>query len=142
MAIQQDKRAVDVFHSCIEAKNALNYSRDSGSSRERISVLAKNLDRKEEIAGVYVQDRNEIKDRGGSEAQEGACSGAVTGTALGGIGGLLIGLEALFIPGVGLFLAASTVVATTLAGSGIGAAAGAIVGAITSLGISEEDGKA
>mgnify|MGYP002716872061 FL=1 len=141
MATGQYKRAVGVFRSRAEADNALNSLRDSGFSMERISLLAKDADRNEEIAGVDVQDRNEMKDRGGNEAQEGAGIGAVAGTALGGIGGLLVGLEALIIPGVGPFLAAGTV-ATTLAGAGIGAAAGAIVGALTGLGIPEEDAKA
>ena len=141
MATGQYKRAVGVFRSRAEAENALNSLRDSGFSMEQISLLAKDADRNEEIAGVDVQDRNEMKDRGGNEAQEGAGIGAVAGTALGGVGGLLVGLEALIIPGVGPFLAAGTV-ATTLAGAGIGAAAGAIVGALTGLGIPEEDAKA
>jgi len=141
MATQQDKRAVGVFRSRREAENALNALRDSGFSMDKISVLAKDVDRNEEIAGVDIQDRNEVRDRGDNESQEGAGIGAVTGTALGGIGGLLVGLEALVIPGVGPFLAAGTV-ATTLAGAGIGAAAGAIVGALTGLGIPEEDAKA
>ncbi|NHC37386.1 general stress protein [Scytonema millei] len=141
MATQQYKRAVGVFRSRREAENALNALRDSGFSTDRVSVLAKDADRNEEIAGVGVQDRNDMKDRGDNESPEGAGIGAVTGTALGGVGGLLVGLEALIIPGVGPFLAAGTV-ATTLAGAGIGAAAGAIVGALTGLGIPEEDAKA
>lgn len=141
MATQQYKRAVGVFRSRREAENALNSLRDLGFSMDRISVLAKNADRNEEIAGVDVQDRNQMKNRGDNEAQEGAGIGAVAGTALGGVGGLLVGLEALIVPGVGPFLAAGTV-ATTLAGAGIGAAAGAIVGALTGLGIPEEDAKA
>ena len=141
MAIQQYKRAVGVFRSRPEAENALNSLRDSGFSMDRISVLAKNADRDEEMAGVDVQDRNQMKGSGGNEAKEGAGIGAVAGTALGGIGGLLVGLEALVVPGVGPFLAAGTV-AATLAGAGIGAAAGAIVGALTGLGIPEEDAKA
>jgi hypothetical protein len=60
---------------------------------------------------------------------------------LGGIGGLLVGLEALLIPGAGPFLAAGTI-ATTLAGAGIGAAAGGLVGVLTGLGIPEEEARA
>lgn len=141
MATQQYKRAVGVFRGRREAENALNALRDSGFAMDQVSVLAKNADRNEEIAGVDVQDRNRTRDRGDNEAPEGAGIGAVAGTALGGIGGLLVGLEALVIPGAGPFLAAGTV-ATTLAGAGIGAAGGAIVGALTGLGIPEEDAKA
>lgn len=140
MATQQYRRAVGVFRSRRDAENALNTLRDSGFSMDRISVLAKHVDRNDEIAGVNIQDRDQMKNRGDNEASEGAGIGAVAGTALGGVGGLLVGLEALIIPGVGPFLAAGTV-ATTLAGAGIGAAAGAIVGALTGLGIPEEDAK-
>jgi hypothetical protein len=138
---QQYKRAVGIFRSRGEAENALSALRESGFSMDKISVLAKDADRNEEIAGVDVQERNQFRDRGNNEAQEGAGIGAVAGTALGGVGGLLVGLEALIIPGVGPFLAAGTI-ATTLAGAGIGAAAGAIVGALTGLGIPEEDARA
>lgn len=138
MRVQQYKRAVGVFRSRRDIENALNALRDAGFSMDKISVLAKDADRNEGIAGVDVQDSNRMKNRGGNESQEGAGIVAVTGTALGGIGGLLVGLEVLVIPGVGPFLAAGTV-ATTLAGAGIGAAAGAIVGALTGLGIPEED---
>lgn len=147
MVTQQYKRAVGTFSSTREAEAALNGLRESGFSTDKVSVLAKDTDRNEEISGVDVQDRDRLKrnrteaERGNTEAQEGAGIGAVTGTALGGIGGLLVGLEALVIPGVGPFLAGGTL-AATLAGAGIGAAGGAIVGALTGLGIPEEDAKA
>ncbi|MCU0535773.1 MAG: general stress protein [Hydrococcus sp. Prado102] len=141
MVTQQYKRAVGTFSSKREAQAALNELRNSGFAMDKISVLAKDTDRNEQVAGIGVTDRDDIKDRGDTEAQEGAGIGATAGTVLGGAGGLLVGLEALIIPGVGPFLAAGTI-ATTLAGAGIGAAAGAIVGALTGLGIPEEDAKA
>lgn len=140
MVTQSYKRAVGVFKSRREAENALSALKNSGFTMDKISVLAKDADRNEEIAGVDVQDRNQMKDDGSKEASEGARIGAVAGTTLGGFGGLLVGLEALIIPGFGPFLAAGTI-ATTLAGAGLGAAAGAIVGALTGLGIPEEDAK-
>lgn len=140
MAIQQYKRAVGVFQSRDAAERALSSLKNSGFLMDRVSVLAKDAERGD-IAGVDVRDRDDLKkDRGDNEAPEGAGIGATAGTVLGGVGGLLVGLEALIIPGVGPFLAAGTV-ATTLAGAGIGAAAGAIVGALTGLGIPEEDAK-
>jgi hypothetical protein len=141
MVLQQFKRAVGTFSSRTEAETALTELRSSGFAMDKISVLAKDTNRNEKVAGVGVTDRDEIKNRGDNEAQEGAGIGATAGTVLGGAGGLLVGLEALVIPGVGPFLAAGTI-ATTLAGAGIGAAAGAIVGALTGLGIPEEDAKA
>ncbi|WP_315787968.1 general stress protein [Fischerella sp. JS2] len=140
MAIQRRKRAVGTFPNRQTAENALSRLRDSGFPMDRVSVLAKDIDRNEQIGGATVKDKSDVSDRGDNEAQEGAGIGAVTGTVLGGIGGLLVGLEALIIPGVGPFLAAGTI-ATTLAGAGIGAAAGGLVGALTGLGIPEEEAR-
>ncbi|AFZ28836.1 signal transduction histidine kinase (STHK), LytS [Gloeocapsa sp. PCC 7428] len=134
----QLKRAVGTFSSRTEAESALNALRDSGFSMDKVSILAKDTNRNDQVAGVDVENRNQVKQRGETEAQEGAGIGATTGTVLGGVGGLLVGLEALLIPGVGPFLAGGTI-ATTLAGAGIGAAAGSIVGALTGLGIPEEE---
>ena len=135
MVAQQRQRAVGTFPNRQAAEAALQELKTSGFSMDKVSVLAKDADRNEQIGGA------EVKDRGDNESQEGAGIGAVTGTALGGVGGLLVGLEALVIPGVGPFLAAGTI-ATTLAGAGIGAAAGSIVGALTGLGIPEEEAQA
>lgn len=134
MAFEQHKRAVGTFSTRLEAEEALNELRDSGFSMDKVSVIAKDADSDDKLGGAYVQDGS------GNEAKEGAAAGAVTGTALGGIGGLLVGLGTLAIPGVGPFLAAGTL-ATTLAGAGIGAAAGSLVGALTGLGIPEERAK-
>lgn len=65
-------------------------------------------------------------------------SGAGIGAAIGGIGGLLLGLAVLPIPGVGPVLAAGPI-AAALAGAGLGAAAGGLLGALTELGVSEEE---
>ncbi len=132
---RQYKRAVGTFASRADAEKALYELRDSGFSMDRVSLLAKNSDGNEKIAGAEV--RNE---RGENEAQEGAGIGATTGTVLGGLGGLLLGLEELLIPGVGPFLAAGTI-ATTLAGAGLGALSGGIIGGLTGMGIPEEDAK-
>ncbi|RPI29109.1 MAG: DUF2382 domain-containing protein [Chloroflexota bacterium] len=56
---------------------------------------------------------------------------------LGGLGGLLVGLGLLAIPGIGPVLAAGPIV-TTLAGAGVGAAAGGLVGALVNAGIPSE----
>ncbi|KYC43660.1 signal transduction histidine kinase LytS [Scytonema hofmannii PCC 7110] len=135
MTLQQRKRAVGTFPNRQEAEAALNDLRGSGFTMNQVSILAKNAEHNDQIAGA------DIKDRGDDESQEGAGIGAVAGTVLGGLGGLLVGLEALIIPGVGPFLAAGTI-ATTLAGAGIGAAAGSLVGALTGAGIPEEDARA
>jgi heat induced stress protein YflT len=65
-------------------------------------------------------------------------AGAVLGTAVGGGLGLLAGIGALAIPGVGPVVAAGWLVAT-LTGAGIGAAGGGLLGALTGAGLSREE---
>ncbi len=136
--LERQKRAVGAFSNRRDAEQALNELRASDFDMDRVSVVSKNADRNQEIAGA------EVKDRIGNKADEGAATGAVTGGALGGIGGLLVGLGALAIPGIGPIMlagAAATTIATTLAGGAIGAAAGGLVGALIGLGIPEERAK-
>jgi len=71
-----------------------------------------------------------------TEASTGA--GAVLGTAVGGGLGLLAGIGALAIPGVGPVVAAGWLVAT-LTGAGIGAAGGGLLGALTGAGLSRDE---
>ena len=135
MGVERQKRAVGVFSSRREAETALHELRASGFSMDKVNVVSKNAEREGEIAGVDVNDRT------GNKADEGATAGAVTGGALGGLGGLLVGLGALAIPGIGPVMlagAAATAVATALSGGAIGAAAGGLVGALAGLGIPEE----
>jgi hypothetical protein len=105
---------------------------------DRVSLIAKHSDANDRIAGVEMQS-----DRG-NKADEGAKAGAVTGGALGGLGGLLIGLGTLAIPGVGPVIlggAAATALATALSGGAIGAVAGGVTGALVGLGIPEDRAK-
>ena len=71
-------------------------------------------------------------------ASTGAGTGATMGTVLGGGAGLLAGLGALAIPGVGPIVAAGWLVAA-LTGAGVGAAAGGLLGSLTGAGVSEAD---
>jgi hypothetical protein len=70
--------------------------------------------------------------------------GAIAGGALGGVSGLLVGLNVvtLAIPGIGEVVAAVdllTVLGATLLGAGIGALGGGIVGALVGLGLPEHE---
>lgn len=136
----KDKRSVGVFSTRREAELALEELRDSGFSMDKVSVIAQDGDRENDIANVEVEDR----DRVGNKADEGAATGAVTGGVLGGVTGLLVGLGALAIPGIGPIMLAgveATALATALAGGAIGAAAGGLVGGLVGLGIPEERAK-
>jgi hypothetical protein len=65
-----------------------------------------------------------------------AATGAAAGGIIGGTIGLLAGIGALAIPGLGAFVAAGPIMAA-LGGSGVGGGIGLIVGALTGLGIPE-----
>jgi hypothetical protein len=75
-----------------------------------------------------------------TKAPEGTAAGVATGGTLGGALGLLAGIGAIAIPGVGPFIAAGPIMAT-LAGLGAGAAVGGMVGALAGLGIPEYEAK-
>ncbi|MDQ2761953.1 MAG: hypothetical protein M3Y22_00125 [Pseudomonadota bacterium] len=77
-------------------------------------------------------------DRTDTDTSAGGKRGAVLGTALGGGAGLLAGIGALAIPGVGPVVAAGWLVAT-LAGAGVGAASGGLIGSLTGAGVSRDE---
>lgn len=138
MTNAQLKYAVGVFSSRQETEQALNQLNRSGFLMDKVSVIARDADRQDDIAGV------DVSDRVGNKADEGVASGALTGGTLGGVTGLLLGVGALAIPGVGPVVLAgevATAIATTLAGTAIGAAAGGLLGALIGLGIPEERAK-
>src|SRR5580700_10053989 len=74
-----------------------------------------------------------------TKAPEGAAT-AGSGAILGGTRGLLAGIGALAIPGVGPFIAAGPIMAA-LAGVGVGGAVGGFTGALIGLGIPEYEAK-
>ncbi|MGB7442533.1 MAG: histidine kinase [Coleofasciculaceae cyanobacterium] len=130
------KRAVGVFKRREDLEGAIRALKDANFDMDRVSLLARNV---EDVEGA-----KEITETEGNEAKEGAGIGATTGTVLGGLGGFLIGVGLLAIPGVGPILAAGaeiSALASTLAGAGIGAATGGIIGALIGLGIPEEKAK-
>jgi hypothetical protein len=75
-----------------------------------------------------------------TKAPEGAATGATIGGIAGGAFGLLVGLGALAIPGLGMFIAAGPIVAA-LAGAGAGGAVGTLTGSLIGLGIPEYEAK-
>jgi len=75
-----------------------------------------------------------------TKAPEGAAAGATAGVVAGGTLGWLLGIGAITIPGLGIFLAAGPIMAA-LAGAGVGAAAGTLTGALIGMGIPEYEAK-
>ncbi|WP_373528250.1 general stress protein [Nostoc sp.] len=139
MVLSQYQRAVGVFTHHRDAEQALHELRDSGLAMEKVSVVVQNTDRNHQIAN------DEIKERTGDKADEGATVGGLSGGAVGGLTGLLVGLGTLAIPGVGPIMlagAAATALVTTLVGASIGAATGTFAGALVGWGMSEEQARA
>src|SRR3982075_3865478 len=75
-----------------------------------------------------------------TKAPEGATAGGGTGAVLGGTLGLLAGIGALAIPGVGPLIAAGPIM-STLAGIGVGGVVGGFTGALIGMGIPEYEAK-
>lgn len=75
-----------------------------------------------------------------TKAPEGATTGAAAGGLLGGGLGLLAGIGALAIPGVGPLIAAGPLMAA-LSGAAVGASVGGVAGALIGLGIPEIEAK-
>ena len=92
---------------------------------------------------VLFPDKGSTKDfahQKETKLPEGATVGAGTGGVLGGTVGLLAGLGALAIPGLGPFIAAVPLMAA-LSGGAIGAGLGGLTGALVGLGIPEYEAK-
>jgi uncharacterized membrane protein len=115
-----------LFDNAMDAQNAVRELTNNGVRRDDISLIAS------DAAGEYA--RYHGQEIPADDTLEGAAGGAL----LGGLGGLLVGLAALAIPGVGPIVAAGPI-ATALAGAGIGAVTGGILGALIDLGVTEED---
>ena len=73
-------------------------------------------------------------------ASDSATAGVGVGGVVGGALGLLAGIGALALPGVGPLIAAGPIIAS-LAGFGVGGAVGGFVGALVGMGIPEFEAK-
>jgi len=121
------KTIVGMFDSLTDAHSAVRELVTMGWSRDDISLVAG------DTKGEYTTQTGTLSDEMSATA-----TGASTGAILGGLGGLLVGLGTLAIPGVGPLIAAGPL-ATTLLGAGVGAAAGGLLGALIDVGIPEEE---
>lgn len=125
---------VGLFETPTQAHNAVDELFRNRFEREEISVLAHPREEAESGPGDEAGASRRRDVPGGS----GPATGMGVGAALGGLGGLLVGLGMLAIPGIGP-LAAAGPLATALAGAGLGAVGGALVGALVQLGIPEDE---
>jgi uncharacterized membrane protein len=130
------KTVVALYDDIQQAHDAVRDLTSTGISRENISLVTSDAEES------YAQQLNRDAETNieSSSTAENVGKGAGAGAVLGGLGGLVVGLGALAIPGIGPVVAAGPI-AAALAGAGIGAAAGGLVGALVDLGIPEEEAK-
>src|SRR5712671_5035427 len=121
------KSIVGIFDQRSDAERAVRDLMDNGFRREDISLIAGNPSDEPSQSTIT-----------SSEGMSSTAAGAGTGAFIGGLGGLLIGLGVLAIPGVGPVIAAGPL-ATTLIGAGVGAAAGGLIGSLLDIGVPEEE---
>jgi uncharacterized protein (TIGR02271 family) len=119
------KTLVSLFDNFSEAQSVVQDLISNGFARDDISLAAN------DATGEYAQ----YKDASG---MSGTATGAATGAVIGGIGGLLVGLGAFTIPGIGPIIAAGPLI-TTLTGAAAGAITGGLIGALTDVGVPEEE---
>jgi len=98
---------IGLFSSMSNAETAVNQLRNSGFSTEEINIISK-------------------KDSTAAPGDDSIVDGAMTGGALGTIGGLMLSAGALAIPGVGPIVAAGPL-ATAISGAVSGGIAGGLI---------------
>ena len=113
-----DAAAFGIFANVANAEAAIDGLTMAGFSNQALSVLLSDKDE----ARVLAME-------GATRDSEGATAGAGVGGVVGGALGLLAGIGALALPGVGPFIAARPIMAS-LAGLGVGGAVGGFVGAL------------
>ena len=126
-----------MFDSYAAAAAAVRDLEAAGFSRDDVSLVAGNAEGRHGAASdapARDADRDGVADR----TESGAGTGAGIGAALGGGAGLLAGIGALAIPGLGPVVAAGWL-AAALTGAGVGAAAGGLLGALTTAGVDEAE---
>jgi len=135
MAENHRKLGLGVFPSREVTEQAVNDLKASGFPMDKVSLIGKQAEEGEQVAGVTTSDRIEGQN---VETTTGVVADALA-TATWGT--TLVGLSSLAIPGVGPVIAAGSVGAalvTVVAGSGLGTVATRnLVRAISDLGIPE-----
>jgi hypothetical protein len=121
------KTVVGLFETRDQARDAVGALRGAGIKPEEMSIVMRERREAETVAADV--------GAGGGEA---TTTGALGGGLLGGVAGLLAGVGALAIPGIGPAIAAGPILAA-LGGAGLGAATGGLIGALVESGLPEEE---
>jgi len=121
--------AFAIFATRAAAERAVDQLNAAGFSHQDVSVLMSDKEGSKDFA----TEKN-------TKAPEGTATGVGVGGVVGGTLGLLAGIGALAIPGVGPLIAAGPIMGA-LAGLGVGGAVGGLVGALVGMGIPEYEAK-
>lgn len=124
------KSMTALFDDYAQAAQAVRALENAGIAGDRISLVVSTL--ADEVGESRLDD----------DAAEGAGTGAGIGAMIGGAGGLLAGLGAIAVPGLGPVVAAGWLVSAAIgaaAGAALGGAAGGLIGTLTSSGVHEQD---
>ncbi|WP_119458923.1 YsnF/AvaK domain-containing protein [Rhodospirillaceae bacterium SYSU D60014] len=134
------KTVVALYDDFPSAQRTVQDLADADFRRDDISLMANNADGiySDEAGTAAVGTPTAAAPTAATDDTSGTATGAGIGAAVGGIGGLLVGLGALAIPGIGPVVAAGPL-AATLVGAGTGALAGGLIGALTDAGVPEEE---
>jgi hypothetical protein len=123
------KSVIGIVETQMEAERIVDQLQARGLASDDISVLF--ADRRGSKDFAYEHN---------TKAPEGAVAGMGAGGVVGGTLGLLAGIGALAIPGVGPLIAAGPLLAT-LSGVAAGAAVGGVAGGLIGLGVPEFEAK-
>jgi hypothetical protein len=123
------KAVIGIVPTQLQAETIISELREAGFMNSDISVLLPDK-----------HGRKEFAHEQSTKAPEGMATGVGAGGVLGGALGLLAGVGALAIPGLGPFIAAGPIMAA-LSGAAAGAAVGGVVGALVGMGIPEYEAK-
>ncbi|MDQ3008921.1 MAG: general stress protein [bacterium] len=128
---------VAMFANQQDVEDAINQLKSLNYDPKELSIVMKDVHKVEEI-----------EENTGTKVVAGAVSGGITGGVLLGLAGLLVGIGAIAIPGLGGVLVAGPVAsalgltgaaATATTGAVTGAIAGGLLGGLMSLGFSKDD---
>jgi len=132
------KTIVGLYDDMNTANQVVQALVNYGIDRDEVSLISGDRKGTYGSNGSQVGDRNEWDNTRTTDTGSAAAGGAVTGAVVGGVGGALLSLTALAIPGIGPVIAAGPLVAG-LVGAGAGAAVGGLLGALTEVGVPEEE---
>ncbi|WP_431862693.1 hypothetical protein [Azospirillum sp.] len=117
------KTIVALYDRAGDAKRAVDDLTGAGVPRDAISLVAS-----------HPAERDGGSALAGIDADRDASTGTAIAATLGGVGGAMLAMAVLAIPGVGAAVAIGPI-AAGLVGAGAGAVAGGLVGSLTGLGV-------